>query len=284
MDLHDIVTRSSAPQPWIEGDNIPWNDPGFSARMLREHLTQDHDLASRRLEKIDQHVKWIHEDLLDNQSNSILDLGCGPGLYTSRLAQKGHTCTGIDFSPASIEYARAQKMPGCTYLEGDARRTDFGVGYDLVMFIFGEFNVFTPAHGRMILQKAASALAKGGTLLLEVHHHDAVRNMGLEAPSWFSSDGGLFSDRPHIVLMDNHWDETSQAATQRYYVIDAETGTVDRYAASYQSYTNSDYTRLLTECGFEDIRFYPALGRSSGDPDPTLIAISARKKPQSFLP
>ena len=27
------------PEPWDEGDNIPWNEPGFSRRMLREHLT-----------------------------------------------------------------------------------------------------------------------------------------------------------------------------------------------------------------------------------------------------
>ena len=38
----------------------------------------------------------------------VLDLGCGPGLYTTRLAKLGHTCVGIDFSPASIAYAKAE--------------------------------------------------------------------------------------------------------------------------------------------------------------------------------
>ena len=28
--------------------------------------------------------------------------------YCQRLAAQGHTCTGIDFSPASIEYARRE--------------------------------------------------------------------------------------------------------------------------------------------------------------------------------
>jgi SAM-dependent methyltransferase len=280
MKLLDIVTRNAQPLPWSEGDNIPWNEPGFSTRMLREHLTQDHDHASRRGEKIDQHVQWIHQEILSGRPGRILDLGCGPGLYASRLTGLGHVCTGIDYSPASIEYARTQCPSGCSYVQGDLRTTDFGQDYDLVMFIFGELNVFKPEHACVILKNACEALTEGGRLLLEVHTDAAVQNMGQEPSSWFSSHSGLFSERPHIVLMDNHWDQDCQAATQRYYVIDAETSTIDRFAASYQSYTNAEYTLLLTECGFKDVRFYPALGRSEREPDPTLIAISAHKKPR----
>jgi protein-S-isoprenylcysteine O-methyltransferase Ste14 len=49
----DIVNRSPKPVPWSEGDNIPWDEPGFSDRMLAEHLSQDHDLASRKSVTID---------------------------------------------------------------------------------------------------------------------------------------------------------------------------------------------------------------------------------------
>ena len=40
MWLSEIIERSSVPVPWAEGENIPWNDPGFSKRMLDEHLSQ----------------------------------------------------------------------------------------------------------------------------------------------------------------------------------------------------------------------------------------------------
>ena len=43
----DIVDREPNPTPWSEGDNIPWDDSDFSERMLAEHLSQEHDLASR---------------------------------------------------------------------------------------------------------------------------------------------------------------------------------------------------------------------------------------------
>ena len=103
MELDGILSRRLPPEPWSEGDNIPWSEPGFSRRMLREHLTQSHDLASRRREKIDAHVEWIHREVLAGSPARILDLACGPGLYASRLARLGHRCVGIDFSPASID-------------------------------------------------------------------------------------------------------------------------------------------------------------------------------------
>jgi hypothetical protein len=46
--LIDLIHRGK-PQPWVEGDNIPWNDPDFSCRMLKEHLSQDHDALSLKI-------------------------------------------------------------------------------------------------------------------------------------------------------------------------------------------------------------------------------------------
>ena len=110
MKLMDIVRRQRVPKPWSEGEKIPWNDPEFSRRMLDEHLSQAHDAASRRFEIIDKHVDWIHTHVLKGNPTRILDLGCGPGLYTNRLARLGHHCVGIDFSPASIAELLA-RMP-----------------------------------------------------------------------------------------------------------------------------------------------------------------------------
>ena len=61
---------------WDGAYKIPWDDPDFSRRMLREHLSQDHDLASRRVEWIDKQVTWIHRELLQRRPSRILDLGC----------------------------------------------------------------------------------------------------------------------------------------------------------------------------------------------------------------
>jgi SAM-dependent methyltransferase len=276
MKISDIVQRLAEPQPWSEGDNIPWNEPGFSERMLKEHFSQEHDGASRRSVIIDRHVQWIDSFLLQGKPSKILDLGCGPGLYASRLAKLGHTCTGIDFSPASIRYARQHTAPQNTYIEGDIRQASFGEGYDLAMLIYGEFNVFRPADAKLILRKAQQALKPGGMLLLEPHTFAAVRSMGDQPPRWYSTASGLFSEQPHLCLQERHWDESSRTVTTRFYIIDSATSEVTRYAQSFQSYTDEQYVQVLTECGFEAAAFYPSLAGETIPGQEDFVAVTAR--------
>jgi SAM-dependent methyltransferase len=283
LKLLDIVNRSPAPEPWAEGDNIPWHDPDFSERMLKEHLSQEHDAASRRFDIIDQHVRWIHHELLLGRPTRVLDLGCGPGLYTSRLARLGHRCVGIDYSPASIAYARAQtsiENLACRYLCEDIRAADYGTGFGLAMLIFGEFNVFRPEDARIILHKANRALAAGGLLLLEPHAFSTIQRMGRLTPSWYTAMGGLFADDPHLCLQESFWDSSTWTATVRYYVIDASSGQVDGHAQSLQAYTDKQYRTVLAESGFGDIEFHHSLTGHKDTDD--FFAVVGRKRGTSL--
>jgi len=202
---------------WDGAYKIPWNDPDFSRRMLDEHLSQEHDLASRKRQMIHTQVLWIHENIRNNTPAKLLDIGCGPGLYIEQFAAIDYNCCGIDFSPASIEYARSQLGEKAKLIEGDIRSTNFDGGYDLAMMVFGEINVFSPDECREILKKTFDALAPGGKLLLEVHTFEAVERIGGTPNSWYKSGPGLmglFSDNPHICLIENHWLEKQQTALQ----------------------------------------------------------------------
>ena len=280
FSILDLVRRKTVPEPWAEGDNIPWNEPGFSERMLTEHLSQAHDLASRRFEAIDTHIEWIHQKLLEGKRSKILDLGCGPGFYSSRLAKMGHECVGIDYSPASIKYAAEQagkEKLSCKYLHEDIRKAEFVSGFDLVMLIYGELNVFRPADIKTILKKANHALVGDGILLLEPHSFDVVKSIGEQPSSWYSAKSGLFTDKPHICLDESFWDAQSSTATKRYFIIDASTVDVARYATTYQAYTEQQYRSLLKECGFEAIEFYPSLAEAKEKHQNDLIAVVAKK-------
>jgi len=204
-------------------------------------------------------------------------------LYTSRLAKLGHACTGVDFSPASIEHASqvAQKTHlNCSFQLMDIRAAGFGSSYDLVMFIYGEFNVFTPQDARQILKKAHAAIQPGGSFLLEVHPYDVIHRIGNQPASWYSTDSGLFSDRSHLCLQENFWDAIRSIATQRYFIVDAQTSQVTRHAASMQAYTEDQYRNLLEESGFQDIKFFPSLTGEIDPSQPDLFAILAHKDSQ----
>lgn len=286
MHISDLINRLQDPAPWSEGDKIPWNDPAFSARMLKEHLSQEHDAASRRTEIIETHVDWIHHVLLESRPARVLDLGCGPGLYTSRLTRLGHTCTGIDYSPASIAYAAAymadqddDQHGRCHYIYGDIRKTDYGKDLDLVMLIYGEFNTFSHQDAHLILRKAWNALRPGGTLLLEPLTETYIRRDGISGPSWYSSRSGLFSEKPHLVLTESFWNEVDQVATRRYFVIDGETSVVSRYAETMQAYNKTQYQEEMSLAEFCGVATYPSLqGGPSGDSDQLFVLVA--RKPQ----
>ena len=277
--LLDVVNRMPVPEPWQEGDNIPWDEPGFSERMLKEHLSQEHDAASRRSPKIEEHVGWIHSEVLGGQSTRILDLCCGPGLYTSRLATLGHECVGIDFSPAAIAYAQEQasaKALSCRYVQGDVRKADFGAGFGLVMMVFGQVNVFRRTEARAVLIKAREALTNGGTLLLEPQTLAAVETAGAAGRSWYSAAEGLFSCQPHLVLEESFWDIAEKAATTRYLVVDASSGLVTRHAMTTQGYSDDEYAALLAECGFVDVRSFPSLTGREDSAQKEMFVLMAR--------
>jgi SAM-dependent methyltransferase len=271
--------RKPVPEPWEEGENIPWDDPDFSARMLGEHLSQAHDAASRRWPKVDQHVQWLHQELLTGTRTRVLDLCCGPGLYTWRLAARGHECVGIDFSPAAIAHAqqeaRAADLP-CRYVHADVRQVGFGTGFGLVAMVYGQFNVFRRTDATVLLDKARAALATGGLLLLEVHTLALVERMGREPPGWYSSPGGLFSPRPHLVLEEHFWNEARRAATTRFHVVDGSDGSVARHALTTQGYAETEYAALLGASGFAAVRRFPSLTGQDDPSQPGLVVFVAQ--------
>ncbi len=255
MKFDRIISRAM-PLPWQAGEKVPWDDPAFSDRMLEQHLAQTHDWASRRMSVIEHQLEFIKDLLTRHGGKRILDLGCGPGLYTQLLAQAGYDCTGVDFSPASIRYAReaAEKASlSIDYVLADVREYIPAEGFDLVMMLFGEFNVFKEADAGRLLAQAFAALSEDGILLMEVQTFEAVHAGGRQPHGWEALENGIFCDAPHLYLEEHAWDPASTTATTRYTIIDAATADVTEYGASVKAYTESGYHSLLQSTGFAKI-------------------------------
>ena len=265
----------TGPAPW--SGRLPWDDPGFSERMLAEHLSQQHDLASRRLPTIDEHVAWIHEEVLDGEPSDVVDLCCGPGLYTHRLAALGHTCTGIDFSPAAIRHARRiaeRDGVACAYRREDVLEADTGVGRDLVMLLFGDLDTFPPDDAARVLASAGRALDPGGTLLLEVHVRAVVEAMGTAPPGREEVAAGLFSPEPHTLDTSGWWDPETGIAVRRFRVTAPPAAAVDHIVTT-QARDAAGYAPMLEAAGFESPARYESFGSAA---DPAFVVLASRRR------
>jgi len=268
-ELGKLLKLKNTPVAWADGGKIPWNEPGFSERMLREHLTQDHDLASRRTEHIESAVRWIHEDLLGGKPSRILDLGCGPGLYLNRLAGLGHSGVGLDFGPASIRYAReTSKYDSTAFMEADLTEADFGSSFDLCLFLFGEFNAFPAEAALEILRKARGTASK---LVIEVQLLCGFRAR-TENRSWELLESGLFCPEPHLLLTETVHDEPTLAWTTRFTFVILRTGEVRSYGHTEQAYPDYAWPGLLAQADWKLRATMPGLGPEEYKGLATLVA------------
>lgn len=91
-----------------------------------------------------------------------VDLGCGSGEFTARLAPFGLELTGVDLSRGLIDLAR-RRLPGATFHVGDIEATGLAGGAYDVAVLSGVLHHF-PDPSR-VLREAARLLRPGGALL-----------------------------------------------------------------------------------------------------------------------
>ena len=112
------------------------------------------------------------EEGLEPPYGRALDLGCGSGIWTVALAQRGWKVTGVDFVPKALRRAREraeQAEVEVELLEGDVTKLDAaGVGSGFRLLVdFGCFHdELSDEQRREEGREATAATAPGATLLM----------------------------------------------------------------------------------------------------------------------
>jgi SAM-dependent methyltransferase len=260
--LWRLYQRPEKPTAWENGGNLPWNDPAFSERMLREHLDESHSAASRTTPERALQLPWLWSRLNLHPGSRVLDLTCGPGLYAVALAARGSTVTGVDFSPASLRHARAQAVQqgvaaSCTFIEHDVRTAPIEAGvYDAVLLLYGQLAVFTREEAAALLRLAAHSLRPGGRICIELLDQEKVDKQ--HSTWWFTDDTGLWGDAPFLHLGERFWDEAQAMSLERFYTIHLASGAMDEVLLCDQTYAVAAMTAMLHAAGFALVQVYPA--------------------------
>jgi ubiquinone/menaquinone biosynthesis C-methylase UbiE len=97
----------------------------------------------------------------------ILDLGCGQGVFSRAMAQRGARVTGLDASASLIHRARAYPAPGLTYVVRDAAQLD---GLDPMDAISAILCLQNLQHLDAVCAAACRALKSGGRMLWVLNH------------------------------------------------------------------------------------------------------------------
>jgi cyclopropane fatty-acyl-phospholipid synthase-like methyltransferase len=168
-ELQNIESRPR-PFEFYTADDL-WTDEYTSQKMLTNHLDDSTDLSSRKSTFIDRSVEWIVSQFHPGQGTKVADFGCGPGLYTTRLAKTQAAITGIDFSKRSIQYARetaAREGLSIQYINKNYLDFDTSDRFDLILMIYCDFCALSPHQRKIMLDRFSTLLKSGGSVLLDV--------------------------------------------------------------------------------------------------------------------
>jgi len=229
-----------------------WCDDHISCQLLEMHISPDCDAASRKRSTIETTVRWI-ETVSGPGTKTILDLGCGPGLYCELLASHGNAVTGVDFSGRSIDYASASARMNnlnITYLRKNYLDLSFENAFDLVVMIYCDFDVLVPDDRARLLENVHRALKPGGLFIFDTLTPKAPAAMNVPGRSWEVAGSGFWRDRPYLALSETFHYETENVILQQHTVCTDE-GRPEVYRFWTHYYDPGTLARILAEAGFE---------------------------------
>ncbi len=278
IDLSSLQDLQKKPLPYTMGEPLFWNDPYISKQMLIAHLDPTTNAASRKPEAIDKSVSWIIQESNIKPGNSVLDLGCGPGLYASRLAQKGFQVTGVDFSPNSINYARqyaSEQDLQIDYRLQDYLSFDEISKYDTALLIYGDFCPLSPSQRKKLLENVYQALKPGGAFILDVTQFNTAKP-DRSRSDWYVDTEGFWRPNTHLVL-EQTFSYLEDALYLDQYIVIEENGTTSTYRVWRQDYTPHTITEELKEGGFRVQSLWGDLTGSPYSNNSEWIGIVSRK-------
>jgi len=249
--MYDILkTYLKKPELYEKTPEKFWNDEHISKGMLKAHLDPNTDAASRKPEFIDRAVKWI--SLLLPVGASLLDIGCGPGLYTKRFSEHGLNVTGLDFSERSINYAKAHD-PKTEYVLQSYLEMDYENRFDLITLIWCDYGALVPADRDNLLERVYKALKPGGLFLFDVFTREQYIRQK-DKTSWeVCENGGFWSPNSHICL-NAEYRYGDDINLYRYVIIEREK--VRCFNIWDTCFTKDSLTAELAPFGFSEAGFF----------------------------
>lgn len=175
----------------------------------------------------------------------LLDVPCGGGRLSRALARRGHHVTGVDWSSAFLDHARAadDAEPGrVTWERRDMRDLPWRDRFDGAFCVGNSFGYLDDDGNAAFLRAVAAALKPGARFVLET-------------PMVLENLLGHIDDRPWwkvgemYLLVANTYDHAATRLDIEYtFVAD---GRVDVRRGSHRAYSYRELAALIDAAGFD---------------------------------
>ncbi len=256
-----------------------WTDEHTSKKMLEFHLNESINLSSRTKDFIDRSVSWIVSHFNVGSNTSIIDFGCGPGLYTSLLAEHKAQVAGVDFSERSIKYARnsaEQKGLNISYYQTDYLEFDTDKRFDLITMIFCDYCVLSPEQRKKLLTRMNTLLKPEGRVLLDVFSVSLFDSKSEVATYEFNQLNHFWSANDYYGFLNTFKYEEEKLTLDKYTIFEKHRA---RVIYNWLQHFSEESIRAEFDAnGFVIEQIYSDVAGSAFSENSNEIAIVARKR------
>jgi SAM-dependent methyltransferase len=275
-ELKEINSRP-APFQFYTADEL-WADEHTSKQMLEYHLNESIDVSSRNKNFIESSVEWIVSHFGVDKDTEIADFGCGPGLYTTKLAERGAIVTGIDFSENSLKHAKqvaAQKSLKINYVQKNYLDFDTTNSFNLITMIMCDFCALSPEQRKIMLSKFYSLLKPDGSVLLDVYSLNSFNQKEESATYELNQLSGFWSPKDYYCFVNTFKYEKEKVILDKYTIIEELR---KRVVYNWLQYFSEDSLRKeFEENGFKVEEVYLDVAGKTFNLESPEIAIIAKK-------
>jgi 2-polyprenyl-3-methyl-5-hydroxy-6-metoxy-1,4-benzoquinol methylase len=256
-----------------------WANDYTSEQMLQYHLNEEIDLSSRKGPFIDSSVEWISSHFNVDDQTRIADFGCGPGLYTTRLARFNAQVTGVDFSNRSIVYAQEiaqQEGLSINYINQDYLMYETNDSFDLIIMIMCDYCALSPSQRTAMLTKFRNLLNPGGSILLDVYSMAAFEKREECALYEINQLNSFWAKEEYYGFLNTFKYEDVKVVLDKYTIITAENlKTVYNWL---QYFSAEDLNREFQDCGLKVVGQYADVAGGEFSQNSNEFAVVAQKE------
>ncbi len=217
-------------------------------------------------------VFLIDETSLPLLSN-ILDLCCGTGRHSIRLAELGYNVIGMDISSDFLQTATEKSSQlglSNQWIIGDMRDIPFENKFDLVFIMFGAWGFFEEDRENFNVFGAVNqALKMNGHFILDFFNRDWILRH-FQPAYWVERKVGYYLERRQFDNLKGRLN------TENIFI--KRDGQILKWKTSIRAFTFQEIIKLLDQAGFSIYNVYGNLERQSYDLNTPRMLLHAIKK------
>lgn len=156
------------PKEFEYNSNNIWTNEKVEEFVFNSYFSPEIEGGSENEKKINSTVEFIVNNFPSQYYPYVLDLGCGPGFYSYKLAKKKYFVTGIDISNKALTYAKekACNIENLNYYNMNIFDLTLKNKYNIILLLFFTYSNFMKKDRITLLDNVKKMLADENSLFL----------------------------------------------------------------------------------------------------------------------